>query len=48
MRRATAKDVAQLAGCSVTAVSLVMNARTNGHVSEALRERILSAVEELG
>jgi DNA-binding LacI/PurR family transcriptional regulator len=46
-RRATAKDVAELAGCSISAVSLVVNGRDNGRIAPDLRARILAAVNTL-
>jgi len=47
MTRATARDVAELAGCSVSAVSLVVNGRDAGRITDPLRARILAAVAEL-
>lgn len=46
--RPRAADVAQRAGVSVTAVSLVLNDNDAGNVSAATRERILAAAAELG
>lgn len=43
-----ATDVAKRAGVSQTAVSFVLNGRAQGNVSEATRDKILSAAEELG
>lgn len=47
--RATQKDVAKLAGVSVTTVSQVINHRTGGNIriSEETRERVWRAVREL-
>lgn len=47
MKRVTARDVAELVGCSVASVSLVVNGRAEGRVNETLRARILAAVDEL-
>lgn len=47
MAISTAQDVARRAGCSTTAVSLVVNGRDAGRVSPELRTRILDAVEAL-
>jgi DNA-binding LacI/PurR family transcriptional regulator len=47
MAISTAQDVARRAGCSTTAVSLVVNGRDAGRVSPELRARILDAVEAL-
>lgn len=46
--RVTAAEVAELAGTSVATVSLVVNGKTAGRVSQANIERVLSAVRELG
>ncbi|HEY7721280.1 MAG TPA: LacI family DNA-binding transcriptional regulator [Pedococcus sp.] len=46
--RPRAADVAQRAGVSVTAVSLVLNDNDAGNVSAATRARILAAAAELG
>jgi len=48
MRRVTARDVAELAGCSVSAVSLVVNGRSSGRINPVLLERITTAIRELG
>ncbi|MCW6004355.1 LacI family transcriptional regulator [Micromonospora sp. CPCC 205371] len=48
MPRVTAQDVADRAGCSTAAVSLVVNGRHAGRVSPRLRADILRAVDELG
>ncbi|MEO6309422.1 MAG: LacI family DNA-binding transcriptional regulator [Leifsonia sp.] len=47
MAIATAQDVARRAGCSTTAVSLVVNERDAGRVSPELRTRILDAIDAL-
>ncbi len=49
-RKPTLRDVAQVAGVSVTTVSAVINKRTDGNirVSDETRERVWQAVEELG
>ncbi|WP_179229248.1 LacI family DNA-binding transcriptional regulator [Parenemella sanctibonifatiensis] len=49
-RRISQVDVARAAGVSTAVVSTVVNGRTDGpiRVSEATRERVLAAVEELG
>lgn len=44
----TAKDVAERAGVSRSAVSLVLNGRGDGNISEANQERIRRAARELG
>ncbi|MGW3957551.1 LacI family DNA-binding transcriptional regulator [Streptomyces sp. NPDC004752] len=44
----TAQMVATRAGTSVSTVSLVVNGKDRGRVSEAIKERVLTAVEELG
>ncbi len=41
----TIRDVAQHAGVSITTASLVLNGK--GHISEATRQRVLAAAEEL-
>lgn len=46
--RATAADVARIAGASRSAVSMVLNGRADGNVSPDLQERIRSAVDQLG
>jgi len=46
IKQATIKDVAQGAGLSITAVSLVLNGKPN-HIPEATRRRILDAADEL-
>ncbi len=48
-KRPTTRDVAELAGVSITTVSFVINNKTDGNVkiSEATRQRVLNAVEEL-
>jgi DNA-binding LacI/PurR family transcriptional regulator len=48
-RRVTVKDVALHAGVQHASVCVVLNgAKSNTHVSEAARQRILVAAEELG
>jgi DNA-binding LacI/PurR family transcriptional regulator len=47
-RRVTAKEVAQRAGVSPTTVSFVLNEVPGTHISDATRERVRSAAEELG
>jgi len=44
----TLRDVAQRAGVSMATVSLVVNEKTESRVSEATRQRVLQAVNELG
>ncbi|MFB9902614.1 LacI family DNA-binding transcriptional regulator [Allokutzneria oryzae] len=46
--RIGAREVAEHAGCSVSAVSLVVNGKDTGRISAELRERVLAAVTELG
>ncbi|MGP4032800.1 LacI family DNA-binding transcriptional regulator [Pseudarthrobacter sp. 1C304] len=46
-RKATALDVAQRAGVSRSAVSLVLNGRANGNVTAERQERVLRAAAEL-
>jgi len=46
-RRSTAQDVAKLVGCSVSAVSLVVNGKSSGRVSNDTVGRIWKAVAEL-
>jgi LacI family transcriptional regulator len=48
VRRPTAKDVAERAGVSRSAVSMVVNDRADGMVSDDRRQRILRAADELG
>ena len=50
MNRPTQVDVARLAGVSRATVSYVLNSVTNGRVpiSDETRQRVLSAIEELG
>jgi LacI family transcriptional regulator len=47
-KRVTAADVASRAQVSTATVSLVMNGKADGRVSEATRARVLAAVAELG
>ncbi|SDU99035.1 transcriptional regulator, LacI family [Microlunatus sagamiharensis] len=46
-RRATAQDVADLAGVSRSAVSLVLNGRADGNISRAKQEAVREAAEQL-
>ena len=46
-RRATAQDVADLAGVSRSAVSLVLNGRAEGNISRAKQEAVRDAAEQL-
>jgi len=46
-RRTTAQDVADLAGVSRSAVSLVLNGRADGNISRAKQEAVRSAAEQL-
>lgn len=47
-RRVTAAMVAERAGTSVSTVSLVVNGKSRGRVSDAISERVRAAVDELG
>lgn len=47
-RRATSADVAQRAGVSRATVSYVLNDRPGHSISEATREKVLAAADELG
>jgi LacI family transcriptional regulator len=47
-RRATARDVAERAGRSLSTVSLVINGKDQGRVAAATRDRVLAAAAELG
>ena len=47
-RRVTAADVAARAGCSTAAVSLWLNGKSEGRLTEAWQQRIQLAVAELG
>ena len=47
-RRATARDVAERAGCSASTVSLVFTGKDSGRVSPQLRSLIYAAAAELG
>lgn len=44
--RATLKDIAKYAGCSVTTVSLVLNNKAHT-IPEHTKEKVLNAVKEL-
>lgn len=46
-RRATAQDVADLAGVSRSAVSLVLNGRADGNISRAKQEAVRDAAQQL-
>jgi LacI family transcriptional regulator len=46
-RRATAQDVADLAGVSRSAVSLVLNGRADGNISRAKQEAVREAARQL-
>ncbi|SER03518.1 LacI family DNA-binding transcriptional regulator [Microlunatus flavus] len=46
-RRATAQDVADLAGVSRSTVSLVLNGRADGNISRAKQEAVRDAAEQL-
>jgi DNA-binding LacI/PurR family transcriptional regulator len=46
--RPTSVDVAQLAGVSRTTVSFVLNGRQDIRISQATRERVLQAADQLG
>ena len=45
--RATARDVAELAGCSAATVSLVVNGKSAGRVTPETEKRVLDAVRQL-
>ena len=47
-RRATARDVAERAGCSASTVSLVFTGKDTGRVSPQLRSLIYAAAADLG
>lgn len=47
-KRTTAADVARLAQVSTATVSLIVNGKSEGRVSPGTRDRVMSAVEELG
>ena len=47
-RRAVLKDVAERAGVSLTAVSLVLNGKAGTNIAKETQARILAAAEELG
>ena len=48
VRRPTMRDVARAAGVSQTAVSFVLNDRSDARIGKEARARILAAVEDLG
>jgi LacI family transcriptional regulator len=47
-RKPTMTDVARLAGVSQTSVSLILNRMLGARISEATRERVVTAARELG
>lgn len=47
-RRVTMMDVAKAAGVSQSSVSLVLNGMTGARISEATRDRVIAAANELG
>ncbi len=47
MKRVTSRDVAEYVGCSVASVSLVVNGRHEGRISDQLHSRILEAIATL-
>lgn len=47
-KRITSKDVAEKAGVSRTTVSFVLNEVQNAQISQATREKVIKAAEELG
>jgi LacI family transcriptional regulator len=47
IRRATARDVAELVNCSVATVSLVVNGKSKGRVNPKTEERVRQAVRQL-
>lgn len=47
-RRTTQADVARVAGVSQATVSMILNRRTDGRVSEETRDRVLRVVRESG
>ena len=46
--RATARDVAERVGCSLSTVSLVINGKDEGRVRPETRARVLAAAAEIG
>ena len=46
-RKATAQDVADLAGVSRSAVSLVLNGRAQGHIARHKQQAIIEAARRL-
>jgi DNA-binding LacI/PurR family transcriptional regulator len=47
VRKATAQDVADLAGVSRSAVSLVLNGRAEGHIAHDKQQAIIDAARQL-
>jgi DNA-binding LacI/PurR family transcriptional regulator len=47
VRRATARDVAKIADCSVATVSLIVNGKSMGRVNPATEERVWRVVRQL-
>ena len=47
VRKATAQDVADLAGVSRSAVSLVLNGRAEGHIARDKQQAIIDAARQL-
>jgi DNA-binding LacI/PurR family transcriptional regulator len=47
VRKATAQDVADLAGVSRSAVSLVLNGRAQGHIARDKQQAIIDAARRL-
>ncbi len=45
--RATARDVAKLANCSVATVSLIVNGKSTGRVNPKTEERVWKVVRQL-
>ena len=47
-KRITLKDIAAAAGVSTTTVSLILNGRSDVHIGEETKSRVLSAADQLG